>query len=152
MDDVWKKHLEMSMAISYQEEDPFQGYRGIFRSLLYEGTTHANLAIKLFSFAAQVTQQLNNSKLYVVSDPLEPMLESLGRALPKGSYHSFENPWIRQDKKSTDIMIKNQDGEVVFEINQQNSKKYPWLLKYINEKIFFITELSTLANLDLSKK
>lgn len=98
------KDVEMLVSVLSSEQALFSMHMGIFRSLLYSGTKHSNISMKLHAFAAmQIANDQNFEvpKKYMITSPLDSMfkiMQKSGLTLYEGGDNQVIK--IECDKKS----------------------------------------------------
>ncbi len=166
----WEEHVEMCVAVACSSDlnVPFYVPNGIFRNPFYKGELHPNLSVSLHSFIANnMKQEVNDTSLrYAIIKPLSSMRMILRRNLSADSYQDQQEgsmSWIEEiegkiigenlsrreicelKEKGRRLIVKNEEGQPIFEINEKNRLSYKWFLGI--EAKLFVVKIESLANL-----
>ena len=111
-----EKDIEMVVTVSTDSNIPFYTPMGIFRAAEFSNSPNKNLSMQLQSFVAQaITTVYGNKKKYMITKPLQAMLDIMMKNLPKESIWLDDqtNMLFRTLKKGSTITIDPLFGQKV---------------------------------------
>lgn len=156
--DTFSHHIEMAVTVSTHLNVPFQMHMGIFRWISYllrpaeEAPLHRNLAAYLHGIAAKVMLARDPSKRFMITTPLQKMLEILRDQLPTGTV------WIGRNNEKSPILERYfqffhlrdpVSKKIFFSLHSNGFIQHKWFFTFVCPDLFpyLIVELSTLAKM-----